>query len=231
MKRFGVCLVAAMVGLIVVAFADATSPVFPTSDIQTTSWTAAGAGTFYSEIDESGAHDDDTTYIETTTNNVTYVGGVSGITIPDGATIDSVVVTVVAKEITADAAQRLRVRSGTSLFSCAAGTQQLTTSYASYSCTWTTNPADAAAWEEAEIEGGGTNPLTGIGVLSQDIAGGETVRVTQLSVVVNYTGGGGAPPRRPCIIGSGFYGPQCPGDDFVDAEPRRGSVTVQAFAR
>jgi hypothetical protein len=72
--------------------------------------------------------------------------------------------------------------------------QDLTTAFADYTFTWTTNPEDSAPWEESEVEGGGTNPLQEFGCRC-NMTTGETCDIAEASITVTYTaaGGGGTP--------------------------------------
>ena len=126
---------------------------------------------------------DDTTYISASSNNQSETFVLPNVNVPSGATINSVNLYAIARESSGDASIKLRVENGTS-----GGHQDdstsynLTSSYATYSRSMTTNPLTGYAWTVSEVN----NWTTRFGVVRSNSSGG-TPRVTQIYIVVSYT--------------------------------------------
>lgn len=139
------------------------------------SWTATGGTADYLNL---LTNDGDNTYYRTTTNNAYHTNAIHDVSSSLTGTIDSVTVYGVCRGEAANNRMRLVLRiSGTNYDGATEHT--LTTSYATYSETWTTNPA-GGSWTWAAI-----NSMEA-GFKSTAITTGQ--RCTQLYVVVSASG-------------------------------------------
>lgn len=196
-KRLSLAIVAVlMCGLVAVLFAAQTTQL-PTGDNTHLNWTALGGGTFFSEVDDPvGANDGDTTYDSApagTTDPLDFTR--AAVAIPIGATIDSVQVVVIAKMTAGTGQLRPYIITNAAAQAGPAGFQNLTTSYASYTDTWTTNPETAVAWTKADVEGTSGNALVSRVLFYPGNILGGSIRVTQVYIAANYTTAVGRPPR------------------------------------
>lgn len=187
----------------VVALWASQTTLLPTGDNTHLNWTALGGGTFFSEVDDPvGANDGDTTYDSApaaTTDPLDCTK--AAFAIPNGATIQSVEVVVVAK-MTAGTGQIRPYILLAGIQGDPAGFTNITTSYVAYTATWTTNPDTGLAWTEADVEGTGPNPLGNrIIVFPGNLVGGS-IRVTQMYIAANYTLGA-APTQTLILLRSG----------------------------
>ena len=148
-------------------------------------WTPNTGTDNYAVVDDPvGAPDDDTTYVQNIAaaafNRITFTFAAFAIT---SSAIAKVTVKARCKSNNAsgDEIRFYLVVSGAK----AGGTAALTNSYGNYEADWLTNPATAAAWTEAEVEGTDpTNPLAEFGLRNQTIA---TYTMTQCYCTVTYT--------------------------------------------
>lgn len=203
-RRFLAVALVYIVLISAVVFA-ATQDRLPTGDSSgSNTWTASSAGSKFEDVDDPiGTPDDDTTYISIAESGGAQQFTFSAFDIPNGATINSVSVLFRCKSPNGgDVTLRPRVRVG--------GTDNghspltMTTSYANYTRSFTTNPVTTVAWTEADVEGTGANPLQEFGVTdSGSISAGESVQCTQIYATVDYTGGSAGTSGRILLLGVG----------------------------
>ena len=155
--------------------AAGTWAVFPTSPT-----------TKFDKVDEVGANDGDTSYLTHGTTAGSALFSFSAFSIPAGAIITNLTVTVVARDVTSgkNAVQPAISVNGTNYLTTSTSTE-VPTAYTAISYAYTTNPLTPAAWTVADINGTGTRPLQGFGVSSADAS--PAFRITQVYATVNYT--------------------------------------------
>lgn len=145
-------------------------------------WDALGAGSKYVEVAAVGEPDDDTSYIYTATAYKRQLFTFSAFTVPAGATIESVTVTIRCRGASVSAEARPTILAGSIL--AATGSKLYTTSYSEKAQAWATNPATSSAWTVDEINGTSGSTLNGFGVQSEDA---NEIRCTQVTCTVTYT--------------------------------------------
>jgi len=162
----------------------ATQDRVPTGDGNAT-WSLSSGSTRWELVDDAvGAPDDDTTYIY-----VTGMFALQILTYADFAitstSINKVVVTYRMRHLTGNSTQgRAEIYVGITPY--AGSYNNLTDTYTDYTEEWLTNPATAAAWTEADVEGTGGNPLEQWRVRNNLTSGAESVRCTQTYISVDY---------------------------------------------
>jgi len=142
----------------------------------------------YTYVDEKGTNDADTTYLLHGTTSGYALFSFPIFTVPTGATIQSLTVSLVARDYNCSFlcsnSMQPAIRVG--------GTNYLTTSragdprssYSTFSYTYTTNPKTNTAWTLNDVNGVGPNALQGFGVYSTDA--NPQIRLTQVYAEVSY---------------------------------------------
>jgi|GEM_PF-3102858 len=134
--------------------ADTIITLEPNASGSLSGWTYTGGATNYYNI---VTDDGDTTYASTSTNNAVHLVNLDdpdSSFIPDTGTVTSVTVKAVVKLAAAGDDQiQLVVRPGGSSADYTSPTITPTTTYATYSHTWSTNPATGQSWNGASIRG------------------------------------------------------------------------------
>jgi hypothetical protein len=169
----------------------ATQERYPTGNSAVSNaWTAGTGGNKWDEVDDpAGVPDDETTYMFNANANQSQLFTFTPFAISPSAIASVSVVVRSRKETSTSYNTRARLLvNGTAYIINLSGE---TTSYATQTLTWTTNPNTGIAWTEADVEGTGANPLQEFGVSSIGQGAGETIRVTQCYIVVDYTAAGG----------------------------------------
>jgi hypothetical protein len=169
-----------------VALAD-TLTLYPNANGSVNQWKWTGGSQDYSNW---LTNDGDTTFAKTNKNGKTQVVNLDDHTSETG-TINSVTVYAVAR-LKANGDDKLALVVYIPTTSYASPGQSVTTSYATYSYTWNTNPSTGSAWTWTEID----NLQAGVKYIKG--TSGQEIRVTQVYVVVDYT-----PPSAQTIIGNG----------------------------
>jgi len=134
-------------------------------------------GSNYDKVDETTS-DGDSTYVytySTSTQQDSYTFTDTSAT----GTINSVTIYIVARATSSGTASTIVRISGTPYYG---SSNTLTTSYASYSTSYTLNPATSIAWTWSDV-----NSLDAGVRLATTGGYGSTARCTQVYVVVNYT--------------------------------------------
>lgn len=155
---------------------------FPTTDSTTyDQWTASSGSDKYAMVDDN-PHDSATTYIY-----ITDVNGRQYFTnnpvLPSG-TILGVSVYYVDYEFAGATGGRPAI--------IVNGTEYLGDFFLSdpawteHSYEWTTNPDTGIAWTQEDVQGSGANPLEEWGVRATAQGAGDTMRVTQVYLLVRY---------------------------------------------
>jgi hypothetical protein len=177
----------------------------PASDSGVNEWTALGGGTHFSEVDDAvGAPDDDTTYVSTAVSDKIERFNRAAFALPAGAVISAVDVVVRCKMTagTGNIRPLSLVNGSTTFFG---SPQAVSTSWATYTGTLTTNPGTTVAWTKADVEGTSGTPLDAyVGFYSHNLAGG-TLRLSACYIAVTYTvpAAGDVAFARPAIAGVG----------------------------
>lgn len=138
-------------------------------------WTL-GVGT--TKVSSVATNDGDTSYINHNVPGQAQTFTVAGASVPAGAIINSVTLSVVARETT-NASIQLRLEKGTTTSD--GSVTAITNNYTSYNRTLTTNPFTGLAWTLEEVNSWSVQ----FGVVYS--GGLSNARVSQVSVVVNYT--------------------------------------------
>ena len=169
----------------------------------------AGASTQLSKVGDTAnylcvdetSRDSATTYVKIVGSEDAAVTGIDLYALPDhsseSGTINSVTAVMVAKYVMriSTGAPRIQVN-GTNYGNAAGG---LTTSYATYSQTWATNPNSGVAWTWSDIDA-----LQAGCVLTGARRSGDA-RATQIYIEVDYTEGGGAAFKQSrALLGVGW---------------------------
>jgi len=163
-----------------IAFADTTAALAAVSEGNYTSW-IANTGT---KTDAVSIDDGDTTYVSATDNNARQSFVVSNAGVPSNAIINSVTLSVVAKESGGDASIKLLVENGTNGSNRSTDSSRgLTTSYATYNRSMATNPLTSTAWTAAEVN----SWTVRFGVEKSNPQTSRIPRVSKVSVAVDYT--------------------------------------------
>ncbi len=162
-----------------------TPALVPTASGTYHQWTA-NTGT---DVTAVTSNDNDTSYIDNSVSLDTFA--VPNAAVPAGSTINSVTISTVARSTTAGASLHL-ITEKSGAVSLDPSPKTLTTSYATYMRSMTTDPSTGSAWTLAEVNAWTTK----FGV--RTINGTQTPRVTQLSVLVSYTP---PPPATACQLG------------------------------
>jgi hypothetical protein len=140
----------------------------------------------YSYVDEVGANDGDTTYLVHGTSSGSVLFSFPAFAVPSGATIQSLTVSLVAKDNSGGSGSNNMgpvIRVGGSNYN--GNYSNVQNSYNTISYTWTTNPRTHTAWTVNDINGVGSNALQGFGVYSTDA--NPQIRLTQVYAKVDYT--------------------------------------------
>ena len=157
----------------------------PTSNLSIAgawSFTGCTSGTAYQCVDDSiGSPNNGADYLQTDRSGKEATFGFLPFTVPSGATIQYVRVSHVTIRNSSSADIKAALRVGGTLYPQPTA-QTLNGSWTMYSYDWTTNPRIGAAWTVADVNGTGTNPLQGMGVVS----GSGDESVTQVYVTVGY---------------------------------------------
>ncbi len=124
------------------------------------------------------SNDNDTTFIQNADAQTWKFAG-AGVT--PGSKINSVTLTVVAKEVGGDATIKLMAENGAVSNPSFGANVDLTGSYATYTQTWNTNPFTGSNWTDTEVNAWTTN----FGIIRTNPTS-ATVQVTQASVTVNF---------------------------------------------
>jgi hypothetical protein len=161
----------------------------PTSNILTQWDTVSGSPSHWNAVDDPvGSPDGNSSYIETSTNNDYDVFGYTAFSVPAGATINSVSVIFVARDGNFTGNNRMEsvIRvNGTDYNSTGNYNPSGTFFYDTFTANWATNPATLLPWTVDDVNGIGTNPIEGFGVVSEDAS--PSLRVTQVYIEVDYT--------------------------------------------
>jgi hypothetical protein len=119
-----------------------------------TNWTA-NTGSNYAAVDETGAPDDETTYVYATSSGVqdsyALTNTTAGVTVPAGYAIDAVIPIAWARKTDAGTASTLKLGTRLSGTNAIGSAQSLTTSFGPVWERQTTDPG-AGAWSEADID-------------------------------------------------------------------------------
>ena len=157
-----------------------SATITPTSAGDYDQWTPHGTTVSYDAVNDT-TPDGDSTYIDTSASLDTF--NMSTLSLPTGATISSVVLNATAKASSSGAPLQLVAENGTSsskLYVGSTNTLTNTTSYATTSITLATNPLNSnKAWAVSDINN------MDFGVRTTN--GSAIPRITQMSVVVNYS--------------------------------------------
>ncbi len=139
------------------------------------------------DVSSVSTNDSDTSYIDTSSNIDSFTVPNSGL--PSGSTINSVTITATARGTVANQTLQLIAEKGSGGANLSIGpTNTLTTTYAPYTRVLTTNPFTGNPWTLGEVN----SWTTKFGVRTTN---GQSVRVTQVSVAVNYS------PPNACQLG------------------------------
>jgi len=160
-----------------------TSPTLvPTGVGNYSDWTGNPTNTAAGKVSAVASNDGDTSYLSATTNSSRQSFTLPGAAVPAGSIINSVTLNVMAKYSGGSTSIQLFAENGTGSSNRSTDSAHtLTGSYASYSRVMTTNPFTATAWTVSEVN----SWTTRFGVVKSSTA--YTARVTQISVVVDYT--------------------------------------------
>ncbi len=166
--------------------APPTQSRLPTSNLTIGSmWSFTGctSSTAYQCVDDPiGSPNNSTDYLRVSSSGKEAIFGFSVFTVPAGSTITYVRVThVTFRDGSSSANIKAALRVGGTTYTQPTA-QLLTASWITYNYDWTTNPRTGLAWTVADVNGTGTNPLQGMGVVSG--TGDESV--TQVYVTVGY---------------------------------------------
>ena len=171
----------------------ATQDKLPTGDAGSpnNTWTALGGGSKYVEVDDPiESPDDATTEINTQgEDDQQFTFAAFAI---DSSSINKITVSLRHKRDSGSyhEVKAQLVVNGVEYLGAIIATSS--TIWTSTSTDWLTNPNTVLAWTEADVEGTGANPLQRFGV--NDYAHpGNTVRVTQIYVTVDYEAAAGGP--------------------------------------
>ncbi len=159
-------------------------------------WTSSGANIFSVLDDAVGTPDEDATYMFNTYTAATNwcFCRYEPFVLPAGVTVLSVQVIARARMVSGTGQIQMYITTARDPTGDSTGEPErgtLTTSYADYTMTFTTNPATGLPWTQADVEGTGPYPLpggsgAGIGVGSVNQSAGSEMRMTQLYAKVNY---------------------------------------------
>lgn len=183
----------------------ATQDRLPTANATDSNWTYSGStsgctsdATKWACVDDPiGSHDSATTYVYRQTSNSNQMFEYTDFNINSTA-ITNIILTYICQYTGGDGLNivaRIQVN-GTEYTGTA---DAITTSWASYSNTWTTNPNTSLAWTEADVEGTGAAPLQEFGINPTSIVAGEEAQCTQVYITVTYD----ATPTNPALFNSG----------------------------
>ena len=145
-------------------------------------WTGSPANTNAGKVTAIASNDNDTSYVTTTVQNnaQTFLPMNSGI--PATALVNSVTVNVVGRSSSGSPSMKIRVEKVAGGASQSDGpTVNPGGSYTTYTRNLATNPFTGLAWTTAEVNAW----TTSFGIIKTSSSG--TLRVTQISVTVNYT--------------------------------------------
>ena len=177
----------------------ATDTRAPTSDFATGGMVAYSSGTTgYNLVnDYPETADPLTSYVTLgTTANSFIAFNFTAFSLPAGATISSVAVQYTDQKsgrLVDTAAARLRI--GGTYYDATTHSVGFVT--ATREDVWATNPATAAAWTVADVNGTGANPLQNFGVIGPD--SNPVWWLGSIQIVVNYT-----PPTAPPFNGPNY---------------------------
>ncbi|MFA5773308.1 MAG: bacterial Ig-like domain-containing protein [Candidatus Paceibacterota bacterium] len=160
----------------------ATITLYPNGIGNFDDWTL-GTSSSVTKFNAVGSSDtNDNSYIKETTDDQAQTFIIPGSSLSVGSTINSVTLNVIARKSEGIANIKLRLENG-SLSTNDGPTNELIDTYITYSRILTTNPFTNLAWTLSEVNSWTTN----FGVLYSDIGTNNGGRVTQISVVVDYT--------------------------------------------
>lgn len=154
---------------------------------------SVSSGTNWQCVDEAYASHSETDYVFTNDTGVNDIYAHSGFAVPVGATVNYV---AVRQWIRYDAPQRsgyaiIRVsgvaKSGARLSGGA--------TYSGFTTQWTTNPVTTSGWTVADVNGTGTNALSGFGVKGHgagDPKSPSLVYCSECELLVDFTPAAGA---------------------------------------
>jgi peptidoglycan/xylan/chitin deacetylase (PgdA/CDA1 family) len=160
--------------------------VFPGGNGYYNDWSVYPSGNKYDAV---VTNDGDSTYISETSDNDAQTFTFPGTGVPAGSTINSVTINVVARHNSGSSNPRIKLRAekGSHTYDRSdSGDMNLTSSYAPYSWTLTSNPFTHNQWTLAEVNAWSTR----FGVVKTDgsfSGSGNNIRVTQISVSVDYS--------------------------------------------
>jgi hypothetical protein len=153
----------------------------PSADYNTM-WTCSTGTARWAMVDDV-VSDNDTTYIYR--SDSTAIQRFSNKpTLPTYPRIFSVMIVYKAKQVTGTTPCMAHIRVNGTDYNSPPNAMPAGV-YSTFSYEWTTNPKTGSAWTEADIEGTGANPLQAWGITA-DIGTGETIRVTQVYMVVKF---------------------------------------------
>lgn len=152
-------------------------------------WTATAGANKWEDVDDPiGTPDDDTSYISHATSFQEQLFAFTAFAITSSA-IASVTVSAVCREVSSADANDISLGLRVNGTYYNGSNKSLTTSYATYTTTWLTNPNTGSSWIEADVEGTGANPLQEFGISTRSVT--VEKRCTQIYITVDYTEAGG----------------------------------------
>ncbi len=166
-------------------FANATSstPAVPLTTGDANAWTA-NTGT---KVDAVSTNDSDTTFISSSSaSGATQTFNFPGANVPSGSTINSVTLTAQVKKGSSFFSPQIQLRAQNATNSANNGLGEVITNDSTYTpISWvmTLNPFTSSAWTLSEVN----NWTTKFGVAKADIFDTTTLKVTELSLTVDYT--------------------------------------------
>lgn len=202
-RRRLLALIAVLLAAHVALLLATTATQVPTGLGTFSNWTlGAGADRVDAVDDPVGTPDDDTTYVVTTVSGQRQDYTTAAFSVGASDTVNSFQIIGRFKFVGTAAQMRLNIVSETPTTSEDID-RSVTSAYADYTRTMTTNPFTAAAWTPNQVnkDAGTANRYDQIEIRS--IAPNTDIRCTQVYALVDYTVSGGASPKRLLTLGVG----------------------------